>query len=227
MAIKQLKRIAVVDDDPSEAAGLKYVAEDAGLTTAVRTELSSLSNLLDWIAEENVQGVVCDQQLRHRSAAEFDGAEAVVALMERRIPAVLVTTYSRSADDSIRLRRDKIPALLLRGDLDAESLLSSLRISFDELEGHLGTARKAHRVLVRIADVVTIDGAPMAEAILPSWEPSTSVRFPLSLIPEEIRLPGEEIKGARYMAQVNIGAERLEDLYFRDFERGPDPDHDE
>ena len=56
---------------------------------------------------------------------------------------------------------------------------------------------------------------------MPAWKPDAEVRFPLELIPKSIR--GEDLRGRVYIARVNIGAVREEELFFENFEAAPEP----
>jgi hypothetical protein len=47
------------------------------------------------------------------------------------------------------------------------------------------------------------------------------IRFPLSLVPDELR--DQVVQDGHLIAMVNIGAERSEDLYLHSFEAAPEP----
>ena len=64
----------------------------------------------------------------------------------------------------------------------------------------------------------------MVEAVIPSWEPDQTVRFPESILPEEIRL--RLTPGVRLLAYVNIGETDPDKLVFRDFRLAPQPTWD-
>ena len=70
-----------------------------------------------------------------------------------------------------------------------------------------------HRTLIRI-DSVTKD---IVTAFIPGWNAGKeAVSFSLLLIPDILR---HHVKPNEYfMAQVNIGAEKMEDLRYSDFE---------
>ena len=58
-----------------------------------------------------------------------------------------------------------------------------------------------------------------------SWNPYRAVRFPISLIPSDLH--GKLAPDVALFAHVNIGAEKSDDLYFREFELAPEPDDDD
>ena len=80
-------------------------------------------------------------------------------------------------------------------------------------------------MLLRITNITDESNEQVVDAIIPSWNPRWAVRFPVSLIPSgfhDILAPD-----VAFFAQVNIGAERSDDLYFREFELAPEPDDDD
>jgi S-adenosyl methyltransferase len=97
-----------------------------------------------------------------------------------------------------------------------------------EIHNQYSPARIAHRAMVWVVDCSTESGEPMVEAILPQWRPRQAVRFPAALIPKDLQPRNkEDWPNMRYVAKVNIGAERAEDLYFEDFESAVGPDDDD
>jgi len=175
------------------------------------------------VEQERPAGVLCDHRLQFGQPAAYDGATLVAKLTAERVPSILVTTFVRDADVSIRLHRENIPVLLLRDQLSPESLVKALEYCQAEIDGHLAADRKPYRILLRIAAVVDEASVPVAEAIIPNWNPVEIVRFPISMIPQEMRPANPaSVVDLRYVAEANVGAARSEDLYFRNFEPAPD-----
>jgi hypothetical protein len=87
--------------------------------------------------------------------------------------------------------------------------------------GQIANTRKPHRTLLRIEDV----GRESIDVIIPGWNPHRAVRLPKSLIPESFWESQLKI-GEHLFAQINIGAEKASDLYFKDFEVAPELDSD-
>jgi hypothetical protein len=65
-------------------------------------------------------------------------------------------------------------------------------------------------------------GEKVADAIIPAWHPGEAVRFPLSMMTKDMARRAKV--GNYYAAEINIGAERSEDLYFLKFEKLEGPD---
>ena len=209
--------IGVVDDDSSEAELYKYQIEDVGSRPILFGKgFASLEDLVGKVTSAGVDAVVCDHRLRVRDYAPFNGAEAVARLFEMRVPAVLISRYTRiDVDKDIRPYRKKIPVLLSKDEVDSESLVAALWQCKSELEGVIPTSRRARRTLVRIDDVEQ----DLVVAFVPAWNPNEAVRFPRSIIPEPYHsaLKPDD----RFFASVNIDAEKADDLFFDNFEAAP------
>ncbi len=80
-------------------------------------------------------------------------------------------------------------------------------------------------MLLRITNVTDESNEKVVDAIIPSWNPRWAVRFPVSLIPSDLH--DKLAPDIAFFAQVNIGAEKSEDLYFREFELVPEPVDDD
>jgi CheY-like chemotaxis protein len=209
--------IGVVDDDSSEAELYKYQIEDIGIRPILfGAGFASLEDLVGKIRSAKVDAVVCDHRLRVRDYAPFNGAEAVARLFEIHIPAVLISRYTRiDVDMDIRPYRKKIPVLLSKDEVDSESLLVALGQCKAELDGNVPTSRRPQRTLVRIDDVTQ----DLAVAFVPGWNPNEAVRFPRSVVPEPYRSALQP--DDRFFTNVNIDAEKADDLFFENFEPAP------
>lgn len=73
---------------------------------------------------------------------------------------------------------------------------------------------KTYRTLV---DVVRVDGSH-AHLFISGWDPNNNVRVP------KANLTGDFEPGKAYLAQVNLGAEKGEDLAVEILSLAPDPD---
>lgn len=85
-------------------------------------------------------------------------------------------------------------------------------------------SRIPYRVLLRITNIGNESNEQVVDVIIPGWNPYRAVRFPLALI--SLELHAKLSPGVRLFAKVNIGAEKSEDLYFREFELASAPDDD-
>lgn len=94
-----------------------------------------------------------------------------------------------------------------------------------ELQGHFAETRIPYRVLLRIKAISDEGNEKVVDVIIPGWNPRRAVRLPASLIPRELH---KHLQPDEWLfAYINIGAEKSDDLYFRDFEYAPEPDDDD
>ncbi len=78
-------------------------------------------------------------------------------------------------------------------------------------------AVKTYRTIMTIRRVKHAAGGPAIRVIMGQWHPGAEVEIPLRLVPESMRAHAQGI-GNMLIAQVNIEAQRSEDLVFSDFE---------
>ena len=221
------KKIAIVDDDPELAEATVWDIETAGYQPFLLDNRHFHDvNELVLLIRENAQGAVCDHRLSNSGFANFYGAELVAALYDLRFPSLLITQYTEmDTSFSIRKWRHKIPVLLSREEANASSIAKGIEDCTSELSGKIPSTRKSRRTIVRITNIDEESHERVIDAFVPSWNPHKAVRFPASLIPEDIR---EALKpNIRLFARVNTGAEKSDDLYFEKFELAPEPDEDD
>jgi hypothetical protein len=221
------KKIAVVDDDRGLAEVTAWDIEEAGyepflLVEGYFTDVNELASRI----MENTQGAVCDHRLSNSGLTNFYGAELVATLYDLKLPSLLITQYTEMDTSlSIRKWRSKIPVLLSRDTADASSIAKGIEDCRLELHGNMPSTRKPHRTIVRITNIDEESHESVVDAFVPGWNPQKAVRFPASLVPENIR---DALKpNVRLFAYVNIGAEKSDDLYFEKFELASDPDEDD
>jgi CheY-like chemotaxis protein len=215
--------VAVVDD----------IAEDADLTAALVREAGfipivivppppSVDRLLARIRSD-ASALVCDHRLAGTANVDYYGAEVVAKSNRDRIPAILITTYADVEAQSIRRWRSGIPRLLRRGrESDPDAIFEALIQADKEIGGSYEANRKAFRTVVRVEGLRTVEGARVAEVVVPAWNPSEVIEIPLALIAGESSGSEDQFQGKRFMAYVNIYANGADELYFRDFEEAPD-----
>lgn len=224
----QIHRVAIIDDDYVQAQTTGLNVEEANFEPSIiraDRRFERMEDLLTKVLETGSQAVLCDNRLTPQEFAVFNGARFLAWLYDQKvIPSVLITTYiDMDADESIRRWRHKIPVLLDRESAaNPEVLKRGIFDSARELHGEVSVERRPHRTLIRVTDVDKKTKAPTLDVIIPSWNPKRAVRFPLSLIKHEIQADIQP--GTRLFAQVNIGAEDPQELYFRDFQLAPEPD---
>lgn len=226
MPTAAIHRVAIIDDDYTQAETTALKIEEANFEPEIiRAEhpFKQLEDLAAEVVRTGSQAAVCDHRLTPQGFATFNGAPFVALLYDKKVPSVLITTYDMDVDVSIRKCRHKIPVLLDRDaatdpDIIRQGLLESAR----ELQGDLSIDRRPHRSLVRVTNIDTESNEPVLDVIIPSWNPKRAVRFPLSLVGWSIQ--NDVRQGTRLFAQVNIGAEDPQELYFTDFELALEPD---
>lgn len=221
-----IQKIAIVDDERNDAEIAETDVKHAGFEPiAINRTFRRIEELLAYIKSE-AQGALCTHRMSRFGFNNFYGANLVASLYDLKIPAVLITQYTDIDNDvSIRRWRDKIPVLLNRDEADAESIRRGIENCLLELQGHLPESRIPYRVLLRITNIGNESNEQVVDVIIPGWNPYRAVRFPLALIP--VDLHAKLSPGVRLFAKVNIGAEKSEDLYFREFELASEPDDDD
>ena len=225
--IQEGKRVALVDDDPTAAATLRVLLEDAGYEPiSVEPPLQSIQDAIVQIKGTSI-AAICDHRLSPRGFASFSGAELVAQLYENAFPAVLISQYFKIDQNvSIRKYRNRIPILLARDELGPDQLTDAIQTCTDEVRGRLSPHRKAWRTLVRVVAKDTEGGEDVLDAIIPGWRPDEAVRFPAELLGsyrKDLPEGRSDRLQLRFYARVNIGAEDARDLYLEGFEFANEP----
>jgi hypothetical protein len=191
----------------------------------VGPQIVSTDSLLGFLAGK-VTGVVCDHTLsQYGNYSQISGAECVAALVRGKTPAVLITSFPVDDDPVLKSFNGDIPCLLDKQDAyDPLLLRNALERCRLEISGSPSLQRKPHRTLIRIEGLGTADGIDVIEAILPQWSNKILVHFPVSLLPTG--LPEKLKSGLHLIANVNIGAEKARELFFKDFSLAPEPGSD-
>jgi hypothetical protein len=165
---------------------------------------------VDLIGNPNGHAAICDQLLRKRQYAHFDGAELVKQLYLRGVPAVLCTDYAELVDQ-IRPFRRWVPQLVKPDDLDPDRLIEALTECIWEIDIGFRPLRRPWRAQV-VVDDATADCLYLE---VPAWDSR--------VIPYETRGLDESVRqalvaGTRCHARVNLGAESLSDIFFDEWE---------
>lgn len=220
--VEQIHRIAIIDDDAFQADVMSELVSDAGYVPVIVGP--KFLHVKDLVAQvrDSADAAICDHRLRPHGFAQFDGAEAVAALIENSVPSLLVTQYiDIDADVSIRRWRHRVPVLLSRDDADPDRIVQGFDECMQELRGNHPSARRPWRTLIQVDETNQESGELVIDAHIPSWNPHQAVRFPVALVRPELQ--SRLLRGVCLFAKVNIGADRAEDLYLYDFELAPDP----
>ncbi len=225
-ALNDLK-IAIIDDDKNLADVTAWEVEEAGYEPFfLKNKQFHNVNDLVLLIRENAQAAVCDHRLMNSGFANFSGAELVANLYDWKFPSLLITQYTEmDTSFSIRKWRHKIPVLLSREEADAASIAKGIEDCTLELSGKIPSTRKPRRTIVRIIHIDEESHERVVDAFVPAWNPHKAVRFPASLMTDNIRVVLKP--NIRLFAYVNTGAEKSDDLYFENFELAPEPDEDD
>lgn len=220
-------KVAIVDDDADEAAMAELEVVEAGFQPFVISKGRHYEAVeeLAAVIEEQAQAAICDHRLRTRGLANFEGAELAARLFDLGIPNVLITQFLMDAGVTIRQYRDKIPVLLSRAEVNSSSIKNGLERCGAEMSGAVTPERKSHRSLVRVEEVREEAGETVVDAVVLNWKPHQAVRFPRSLVPEHLH--SALAPDVWLLALVNVGADKPEDLFFKDMSLAPEPDPDD
>lgn len=208
-----VESVAIVDDQPAARDVLKFVVVDANFEPKpIEGPLPALEKFADQLVA-TADSAVCDQLLMTREYAKFNGAELVSVLYDRKFPAVLCTDYEDTMADDIRRYRSKVPVLLRPAELTEDSLAQSLEVCIRELDCGYSAKRKPWRAQIRILDAELDRNRVYVE--VPAWS-DQMIRLDSTDIPVDItaRFTPE----FRCFAEVNLGAEKPEELFFRSWE---------
>lgn len=213
-----MKTIAVIDDNAQAAEAVGYAVEDAGFTPWIFPGTAGTVAFAADKIRENADAAICDHRLSPLGFANFDGAELAAALIDKKIPTVLISQFvNQDYDVSIRRWRARVPSLLCRDECSAETIKDALELCRREISGEVFAERRRHRTLVRIADIQNEGGEMVIDAILPAWNRQRAVRFPLSIVASPLHHLVKE--GEYLIAYVNLGALNPEDLFLEEFEQ--------
>jgi CheY-like chemotaxis protein len=213
------ERIFVLDDDPAARSAYRFAIEDMKAQPVL--EGGPLWDFEQAITKmtSNGNAAICDYHLRAKNYANFNGAQVVAALYKSSYPAILCTRFEKTQADEIRIHRRKVPVLITPSDMDSETLLSGFRVCQDEFDGNYLPSRRPWRTLIRVEGIEAPDNRSGGYflAIVPAWSGSEGIKIYMDSVPESVQ---SQIKSGhmRFHAQVNLGAEKLEDLYFDEWE---------
>ncbi len=209
-----IDRVLVIDDDQSARDGYKYTIEDLGLKAILESgPINDLDAFVKTFSQK-ADAVLCDYHLRKHNYANFNGDKLVAACYRNRVPSILCTTYT---DVNATLNRGYlrfIPAFLRTSSPDPEAVRASFAKCIREFTGDFPSSRKPWRTLIRVEEIDS--DRVYLYVVIPGWNTQKKIRLYLDNFPKVIREVIQE--DMRLHAQVNIGAETYEDLYFDEWE---------
>jgi len=220
------RRIAIFEDNPLNRERLSDMVTRCGATALpVAGPTPKLSGLQAFLKTQRANMVVCDHHLsQKKDYAPFLGAEAVAQCYRLGIAAILVTAFeSTDAESSLRLYRRHIPALVRSPDnFDRPHVEAALLQAEREVLGHNpARERVPHRSIMTVQRVEVRGSTRLVKVMMSQWDSKHEVGFPLDLVPKKFQAAVKP--GNLLIAEVNIEAERQEDLFFDKFEL-PDAD---
>ncbi|MFD5825510.1 hypothetical protein [Lentzea sp. NPDC060358] len=219
-------QVAVLDDNAKAANALRWLVDEAGFDPIlIKPNPRGVEEMVKEIVEK-AAAAISDHRLGHAGPISYSGAEVVARANVVRIPAILITSYANSDENTtIRQWRSGIPQMLNRGSEgnSPDLITQALAIADDERRGIYLPQRKAYRTVVRVEDTRDGPDGLIAEVVVTAWRPQQTVSIPVSLIGDLVKgIPPRRLKRRRFMAEVNIYAETAGELFFREFEPAPD-----
>ena len=211
---REIRRVSVVDDDTKFRTSLAETIEEAELEAI--QEAGPLENLQTFVAAtaKTVDAAVFDHNLRQQKYyATFNGVEAVAQLYKKKIPAVLCTRWDRANIEEIRSYRRFVPVLLKPSEIEPEAVIRAFGYCIDEFKGKFRQNRKPTRALVRIEEI----SERHAYLVVPAFASDDVIRVMKTDLPEPIQNAFAKGK-LRFHAQVNLGAESDDQLFFESWE---------
>jgi hypothetical protein len=210
---KVISKVAIVDDEADSRTSLGWVLADAELEAAeiAPTDLDSTSRMVIGSAD----AMICDHHLRVTNYANFDGAELVAATIKTGFLAILCTRYTGADIASIRPYLVHIPVVCRPDELnEPEELWAAFAECMKELTGEVRPQRKAWRTQVVVERVDSADQTVLVS--VPGWPIEESIRLRQIDFPDGTQ---QKFKvGFRCYAQVNIGVENPDRLFFTQWE---------
>jgi hypothetical protein len=212
-----INKVSIIDDEPSNRDVYKLPIEDSEMEAVAETgPFWTLDACVSQI-KTTAQAALSDYKLGVKKFATFNGAELAASLYGIKIPTILCTRYEAIEMLDIRPFRARIPVLMRPDELHADTLVEALSRCINEFADKFLETRRAWRALVRIEEVHVEPGqGTTVDVCVPSWTRGIVLRLRLEEFPPALRPKLKE--GGRHYAYVNTGAERIEEIYFRDWE---------
>lgn len=219
------RRVAVADDNPDYRRHKSNLVALAGFDPVqLPGQYRVVDDLIRDLKSTGASALLCDHKLSEGNYAGFQGVEVVAKLYGSETPAILVTDYVDSVlKYSIRKHRKFVPVLIRGSDLLPSVIQEGIGAWEREVISHeLPVERRPRRTFVVIDEVANQANGLVYTVLIPRWREHEAVSLPQDSIPSDIR--PELKKGSILIANVNTEADRIDDLYFDNFELTPDED---
>lgn len=204
---REVSSVLIVDDEDEARRSYSWLIADLELDPrrVDAPDPPSLRAFADRIPEL-ADAVLCDHHLRKHNYAQFNGAE-LVSLLYESVPAVLCTRWEERDIDEIRPYLDRIPVLLRRTDED--SLRRGLESCAREYAEGRPPSRRPWKTQVHVQEVE----GDTVYVNLPGWTSLHVFGLRRAALPSHVDAVLTD--DLRLYAEVNLGAEAPEDVYFR------------
>ncbi len=214
-----IETVSIIDDSKDMRAAISMNLEDLGLNpNTIEDDILDKETLLTFV-KSGSQGVICDHNLKVGNYSNYNGAELVSMFNKNHIPSILCTQYNHQMVQQIRKHKEHIPVLVNLGDYDELEVLQDwFSICINEHKGKVLPSRKTWQSTVRIEsiDVHTDYQNSILNVKIPEWDTTHGIGILMSDIPCEISKQLKE--GSRLKASVNTGAEKQEELFFKNWQ---------
>ena len=228
-----IQTVAIVDDthnDNFDDIPINFtVPEMAGFTLRyVPSSRQSIGDIVDFI-RETAQGAICTHRLKQRGSTYFYGAELAAVLYDAKIPTLLVTQYTAiDFNGPLRKWRDKLPVVFNPREFDTDTILDGFDLCIQELQhDNPSNARLPHEdILLNVINIEFEGSERVVDVSIPfDWDHYQIIRFPISLIPADLR--PQIVRDCWLKAEVNVGAHFCDELYLRNITLTEPPDDKE
>jgi hypothetical protein len=210
----RVRSVLVVDDNPSVRETYAYAIEDLRLQPVYEDgPLESVEGAIKMLMKK-ADALVCDYHLRKKNYSRFNGDDLVVESYKIGFPSILCTSYNDFEVTLMRQKRRFIPALVKADDLSPEMIAKAFTRCVDEHKGIFDPSRRPWRTLVRVEEVFASD--EYCYVVIPAWSAERKIRLLLKDLPLRLRRGAKQ--GARFHAQVNVGTQKAEEIYFAAWE---------
>ena len=217
------KSVAIIEDDQDHSNVLVFTLEDAGFNPKQieNKQYSEVSELVHIISNE-ADYAICDHRLTWNNYAQFSGAELVFDLYDRQIPSILTSNYT-TIDINTKIRKYliNIPVLLHSDRCTEDEIVKGFDLCEKEFNNEVSTQRRPHKSLLLIENVEMGLGEKLIEVFIPSLTFDERIQFPINMVQESLR--ESVLKGARLFAEINIGANKSDEVFLKNFELAPEP----
>ena len=205
-----VRNVLVVDDNPSVRETYAYAIEGLRLEPVYEDgPLESLDGALRRLRRK-ADALVCDYHLKKKNYSRFNGDDLVVGLYKLGFPSILCTSYNDFEITLMRQKRRYIPALVKAEGLSPEMIAMAFTRCIAEHKGTFEPTRRPWRTLVRVVEVFSSD--EYCYVVIPAWNAESKIRLLFKDLPVKFRRSAKP--GLRLHAQVNIGAEKPEEVFF-------------